>query len=176
MTATPLYFSLNRGLSSEINLVVKRCAYCGKENIDEAVRCCECGTDAFKSAEDPVAQAPAQKADPHREQSIPGWLMEKVGILSAEEMQKQFVTVTTCRTLPEADMIVSDLEGAGITAFVPDQFAIQNFSFANTLGYVRVQVAPSDFEAARELLADRGVDEATNSEPGPAAPDGQPLP
>ena len=57
----------------------------------------------------------------------------------------------TCRTLPEADMIVSDLQGAGFEAFVPDEFLMQNFSLPNAFGFVRVQVAPDDYAAAKDL-------------------------
>lgn len=75
------------------------------------------------------------------------------------ETEQEFVTVIKCRTLPEADVIVSELEGAGIEAFIPDESLMQNFSLPGVFGYVRVQVARKDYEAARNLLdADQKAD------------------
>jgi hypothetical protein len=139
---------------------MKRCAYCGRENADHATHCCECGTADLRSADDAIAKAQAERVNPHREQSIPAWLMEKIGILSPGS-DRTFVTLVTCQTLAEADLIVSDLEGAGIQAFVPDQFAMQNFSLPGILGYVRVQVAPTDYAAAKEFLSAAVVNESS---------------
>jgi hypothetical protein len=45
------------------------------------------------------------------------------------------------------------LRAAGIEAFIPDEFLMQAAAFnPNMIGYVRVQVAPKDYEAARDLL------------------------
>jgi hypothetical protein len=75
--------------------------------------------------------------------------------LTAEDRQKGFVTLVRCATLPAADMIVSRLQVAGIEAFIPDQSLTQTMGGdLNALGSVRVQIAPNDLEAARELLSD----------------------
>jgi hypothetical protein len=72
---------------------------------------------------------------------------------TAEEMKMDLVTLIKCRTLMDADMIVAQLDSAGIPAFIPDQFLMQNIAFnVNTYGYVRIQVSPKDFEAAKEYL------------------------
>jgi len=50
-------------------------------------------------------------------------------------------------------MIVGRLDGAGIFAVIPDEYLMQAVSWnLNTYGYVRVQVAPLDYEAAKECL------------------------
>jgi hypothetical protein len=68
-------------------------------------------------------------------------------------MQKDLVVLMRCRTLLEAEMIVSQLEAAGIYSFIPDQFLMQTVSWnLNTYGYVRVQVSPKDYAAAKEFL------------------------
>jgi len=121
---------------------MKRCGYCGKENIDEATNCAECGSPDLR----------AESGQGQREQSVPAWLAEKLRILSPEEMEQDFVTLTTCRTLPEADLLVSELENAGIEAFIPDECLMQNAPITTAFGYVRVQVVPKDYVEARELL------------------------
>ena len=76
------------------------------------------------------------------------------------------VTLVKCRTLPEADLVVSELSGAGIEAFIPDEFMSQAMAWnLNAFGYVRVQVSPKDYQAAKEILL------ASPSEPEGAAPD-----
>ena len=68
------------------------------------------------------------------------------------EPEQDFATVIKCGTLPEADLIVSELQGVGIEAFIPDESLMQNFSLPGVFGYVRVQVAQKDYQAARDLL------------------------
>ena len=122
---------------------MKICAYCGRENIDEAVNCCECGTDEFKTSAPVETSTPAQASSPNLEFTP----------LNPADMQNDLVVLMTCRTLLEADMIVGRLDAAGITAFIPDQFLMQTISWnLNTFGFVRVQVSPSDYEAAKTFL------------------------
>jgi hypothetical protein len=81
-----------------------------------------------------------------------------------QEMKMDMVTLIKCRTLMDADMIVSQLDSAGIPAFIPDQFLMQNIGFnVNTYGYVRIQVSPKDFEAAKEFLLAPAQDARPNS-------------
>src|SRR5207245_5064599 len=123
---------------------MKLCAYCGHENDETALQCRECGTEEFKgssaaSASDEGAGQKPQSAD-----------------LAPREEQNDLVTLVTCRTLSEADMIVSMLEADGIPAFVPDQFLMQLAAFSpNEFGVVRVQVSPQSYDAAKELLSHR---------------------
>lgn len=117
---------------------MKVCAYCGRQNDDNAVQCCECATAEFKSPEEAATQFARRK-----------W---QFGILSSEQMEQDFVTLLTCRTLPEADMVVEELTGAGISAFIPDEYLMQVFPCNVMFGFVRVQVSPKDYYAAKEFL------------------------
>jgi len=105
---------------------MKTCIDCGRENTDEAAQCAECGAVKFQAA----TSAPD------------------------DETQRNWVTLTTCRNLVDADVVASQLEGAGIKSFMPDEFVMQTFSMdSNGFGFARVQVAPKDLEQAREILA-----------------------
>jgi putative signal transducing protein len=74
--------------------------------------------------------------------------------LSSAERQKDLVTLVTCGTLVAADLVVSRLQAAGIQALIPDECLMQTIGFnLNTFGYVRVQVATQDYDAARDLLS-----------------------
>ena len=77
--------------------------------------------------------------------------------LSPEDSQRDFVTLVSCANLPAADVIVGRLQATGIEAFIPDDSAMQLLgSTLNAFGYVRVQIAPKDYETetARDLLSD----------------------
>lgn len=120
---------------------MKLCNYCGRENDDEAARCRECGSNEF---EPPASPASTGTVGPSRFDFKP---------LNPAEAENDLVTLLTCRTLLDADMILGLLEGAQIEGIVPDQFLMQAVSFnLNTYGYVRVQVAPKDYDEAKALL------------------------
>jgi hypothetical protein len=120
---------------------MKICAYCGRENSSEALQCHECGTAEFN---------PLSSATPSVPEPASGFEFVP---LTAENMQEGLVTLMRCRTLLEADMIVSQLEAAGISAFVPDQFLMQAEAWhVNTYGFVRIQVSSNDHAAAKEFL------------------------
>jgi hypothetical protein len=107
---------------------MKKCGYRGHENPDDAALCSGCGTDEFEK------EAPVETVEP--------------------DHQNDLVQLTTCPMLADADLIVSRLAGAGIGAFIPDEFLMQNIGFnLNTYGYVRVQVRRKDFASAKELLS-----------------------
>jgi len=108
--------------------MMKECLYCGRENADDAVYCCECGKDEFKT------NAPADAA--------------------ASDLNEEMVTLVSVQKLVDADLILSRLEASGIEGFIPDEFLLQTIGFnLNTYGYVRVQVRRKDFEKAKELLS-----------------------
>jgi hypothetical protein len=158
---------------------MKICGYCGRQNDDEAVSCRECGTQDFKTpaAEPGAGTLPTMveksrsspEADALAENSAPRWEFRK---LTPQEMDMDLVTLIGCRTLTEADLIVSELRASGISAFIPDEFLSQAVAWnLNTYGYVRVQVSPKDYESAKEFLI------ATPGNPQPGAsgdfPDGR---
>lgn len=107
---------------------MKTCTYCGRENRDEATQCMECGTDQFNL--EAMTQAP----------NVEG--------------QKEWVTLTRCRNLVDADVLASQLRAAGINVFLPDEFVMQTFSIdSNGFGFARVQVAPEELEQAKEIMS-----------------------
>jgi putative signal transducing protein len=63
------------------------------------------------------------------------------------------VTVRTCRTLQEAQLVRSMLEAGGVEAFIPDE-NVAGLLVPDALDTdgVRVQVAAEDADVARELL------------------------
>jgi Putative prokaryotic signal transducing protein len=131
---------------------MKHCAYCGKENTDDAVACRECGTEEFKEA--PLVDKPAEPVTPEAESAS-----TELEFLTPtpQEMEMALVNLARCRTLGEADLLVAQLEAADIPAFIPDQFLMQNIGFnLNTYGFVRIQVSPKDYEAAKEVLSGPG--------------------
>ncbi len=123
---------------------MKTCSYCGRENPDDAPNCSGCGQDEFASAPGAAAAAP-----------------------------DDLVLLTTCTTLSEADLIVSRLGAAGITAFIPDEYLMQNVGInPSAYGYVRVQVSPTDYAAAKDLL-EKPETKPEDLPPAAAAPDGK---
>lgn len=133
---------------------MKSCSYCGRENADEAVYCSECGTEFEPATEPANPEASASESDPS------GYV---IAPLSEEDKQKGLVTVIKCGTLVEADCLAARLRAAGIDVFIPDEMLMQAIGWnLNTYGYVRVQVAPKDYEAARDLLSweEEAADEA----------------
>jgi hypothetical protein len=135
------------GLSSvvrrhEHNNPMKKCSYCGAEYPDDAVMCTVDHT--------PFA-SPAEPPPPPK----PGGPQYRFPPLSAADMQKDFVTLVRCPSLPAADLIMGRLEAAGIEALMPDESVMQAMcGDLNGFGYVRIQIAPKDYEAAKELLSD----------------------
>jgi hypothetical protein len=110
---------------------MKVCPYCGNEIDGDAASCDACGSDS--------GDTPAK--------------LEFI-VPTPEQMEMDFVTLLRCRTLVDADLIVAQLESAGIAAFIPDEFVMQNVGFSmNTRGNVRIQVSPKDYEEAKDFLS-----------------------
>ena len=127
---------------------MKRCSYCGRENADDAFHCRECGTEFERPSEPPHPEATPSASGTEGPEF-------ELAPLAPADRDEDLVTLVKCRTLVAADMIVSRLRAEGILAFLPDEGLMQAIGWNfNTYGYVRVQVSPKDYDAARELLAD----------------------
>ena len=136
---------------------MKKCAYCGRENEDDAVNCSECGTEFVQTT--PPQSTPEPK---------PAHTKYQIRPLSPEEAKLDLVTIVSCQTLFDADMVVSELEAAGITALIPDEFVAEAMAFnLNAVGYVRVQVSPQDYNAAKDVIEDADRLTAAPSAPPP---------
>jgi hypothetical protein len=120
---------------------MKKCSYCGAEYPDDAVMCPVDHTPLERPAEPPP---PEPKKPEYRFPSI-----------SAEDREKDFVTLVTCPTLPAADIILGRLQAAGIEVSIPDE-SMMNVMGGGlaAFGFVRVQISPKDYDAAKELLSD----------------------
>ena len=121
---------------------MKTCPYCGAEYPDDRTECPIDHTAIAAKAAPAEARKPAYEFAP----------------LSPEHMQQDLVTLVTCENLVAADFVVSRLRAADIVAFIPDEFLMQSIGLTNTFGYVRVQVAPKDYEAAKAILSEDGLD------------------
>jgi hypothetical protein len=120
---------------------MKTCSYCGTEYPDDATLCAIDQTPLDRPGEPPAA------AEPKRTEYL-------LRSLSPADQKKGLVTLVKCGTLMEADMVATRLRAAGIQAFLPDECLMQFVSWNfGTFGYVRVQVSPKDYDAARNLLA-----------------------
>lgn len=108
---------------------MKKCAYCGRENTEDARACFECGTE-FKTPE-------ALKGD-----------------LNLQDPTLSLVIVGTFGNVVDATMARTRLEAAGIEACIPEEYTPQILWYAVTspLEQVTVRVAAKDYEAAKEVL------------------------
>src|ERR1700688_3348870 len=128
---------------------MNRCSYCGAEYSDDVL---ECPIDHTPLVEPDIVPAPHSPT-----RSGPARPDYEFLPISAAERQNDLVTLVRCGTLVAADLVVSRLQAAGIQAFIPDEYLMQTIGFnLNTFGYVRVQVASKDYDAARDLLS--GID------------------
>jgi ribosomal protein L40E len=110
---------------------MKTCSYCGRDNIDEALHCRECGT-KFEPPEPPEDRS------------------------QLEDPALSLVIVKTFNTVVDAAMLKTRLEEAGIEACIPEEFTPQMFwtVIPSPLGSVTVRVAAKDYDAANAILAD----------------------
>jgi hypothetical protein len=126
---------------------MKNCSYCGRENEESAVHCIECVTEFPRN----IAEANSTPST-----LTPTTLASQIEFvpLAPEDKGNDLVTLARCSTLVEAEMLVTRLDGAGFSTFIPDEFVIQqNPLYACTYGFVRVQVPSSEYDSAREFLS-----------------------
>ena len=136
---------------------MKKCDYCGAEYPDEVDQCPIDHT-SLAGRPSPETRRTASQPEPRPEFEFTP--------LTAEDRQQDFVTLVRCGTLISADLVVSRLSAAGIGAFIPDEHLMQTIAFnLNTFGYVRVQVAPGDYDKARALLEGK-ADEDSETKAG----------
>lgn len=69
-------------------------------------------------------------------------------------------TVARFLTLDQALLMRSMLEGCGVKAYVPDEFAAQAnpVIFMGSMNSIRLQVDDNDADAARTILAQNGTE------------------
>lgn len=121
---------------------MKKCSYCGAEYPDDAVMCAIDQTPFERPSEPPPPEP--KPAKPAEYDFVP---------LSEVNEHLDLVTLVQCGTLVAADQVVARLRAAGIETFLPDEFLMQSVGWNfNTFGYVRVQVAPKDYDSAKNLL------------------------
>lgn len=119
---------------------VKTCNDCGEANEDDATICRECQGTSFKS-------------EPKNSGVLENAVALEFEPLDPKNMDKTWVTLIRCQTLPAADAIAMELRAANIPVFLPDEYAMQALSInVNAYGWVRLQVPPSEYQNARELL------------------------
>jgi hypothetical protein len=69
-------------------------------------------------------------------------------------MAEHLVTIGSFSTPYEANLVKSQLESAGIPAFVADEYTVgMNWLYSNALGGVKVQVPESLASEAQQILA-----------------------
>jgi hypothetical protein len=67
------------------------------------------------------------------------------------------VTLVSCGTMLEADFLRARLESEGMTVFIPDENLMTAAAWGlNAYGYIRVQVKPAEYGAARAFLCESG--------------------
>ena len=107
---------------------MKTCSYCGCENEDTATQCKQCTTEfVAPDAVDP------QLTDP----------------------SEALVVVATFGDAVEASLLKDRLEQVGIEACIPEELNPSPFGNFIPMAQVTVRVAAKDYEAAKEVLAEK---------------------
>jgi hypothetical protein len=142
-----------------VGIVLKTCSYCGRENADDVTHCRECGSAEFAGkkieAEPDVPTAAVLRDEEGMRGEANGAGSIQFEALKENELNNTWVTLVRCGNLVEADLVATRLQAAEIPVFIPDEFLMQAIAFnVNTYGFVRVQVPPSHYEAARAVLTE----------------------
>ena len=84
-------------------------------------------------------------------------VLYKIAQLPAGASAQEWVTLVSCGTMLEADFLRTRLESEGLAVFIPDENLMAAAAWAlNAYGYIRVQVKPADYDAARAFLCESG--------------------
>jgi hypothetical protein len=114
---------------------MKNCSCCGLENEETASACRVCGT-----------EFPPSEAETKDETHL-------------KDPAESLVTIAAFDDFTEANIVKSRLEGAGIEACIPEEFALNIFSINKPVEErFTVRVAAKDVDAAREIFSDQGKD------------------
>ena len=119
---------------------MKSCSYCGCENEDAATQCKQCATEFVV----------VEPVDPH-----------------LTDPAESLVIVATFGDAVEASLLKARLELAGIEACIPEELNPSPFGNFMPVAQVTVQVAAKDYEAAKEIVADKGADSASTADSNP---------
>ena|SRR5438270_477534 len=122
---------------------MKTCPYCGRQNDDRAKICAAC----------------------EREFVAPNFPNERQDL---EDPSLSPVAVATFKNLVEADVFKSQLEAAGIEAYIPEEYTSQVFSNIMPLANATVRVAAKDYEAAKALFTDYANTPSSPALPNPS--------
>jgi hypothetical protein len=130
-----------------IQLTMKTCPYCGRENLDTAPTCAACG-ETFDTP--PTSET---KTDP---------------LLSDPALNP--VIVAKFSNLQQASILAGRLNDAGIEAWIPEEYSEQVFSGVVGLERLTVQVAAKDRAEAMAIVAETTLDStvAARDNPQPA--------
>ena len=125
---------------------MKTCPYCGAEYPDGTVACA-----IDQTLLDPPSATFATTSPPVTVSTRPEYEFTP---LTEAQMQMDLVTLVRCGTLMSADLIASKLRAGGIESFIPDQSLAQTMGFnLGSVGFVRVQVSPADYEQAKNIIS-----------------------
>src|SRR2546430_261050 len=113
---------------------MKSCAYCGRENLDNATHCCECGTDKFQVINPPTTKDTLSEA--------------------VETVTDAPIEVQRCGDSESLERITRILDSAGIayrSSSLPEMFDIGKIG-AGEDARVIITVSRNDYPAARAAM------------------------
>ncbi len=124
---------------------MKACKYCGRENDDHAAHCGDCGGSEFKSkAPDTIPESVSAV------QPAPVTPEALIGVAKGP-----LITRITCRTPQEANLVIMELESAGIIGIVENEVVQEAGVSSIADRQIPVLTSTKAYEAASELHAAR---------------------
>jgi hypothetical protein len=123
---------------------MKKCAYCGRQNQDTAMFCCECGVNEFERRAEALPEPPVEVPE-----SQSGSRATEPGCPAAEPERRGAMVALKCRTPGEAYLIAEQLEAEDILVALAHEQTVEQEFVKN--GYVEIQVSAQAYEAAKSL-------------------------